>query len=312
MKITTPLLLDGGLSNVLEAQGCDLNHPLWTAKLLATDPKAILQAHLRYLEAGARCIITSSYQATIPGFMALGYDRTAAETLLLQTVTLAEQAVERFLAQHHPSYRPLIAASIGPYGAYLADGSEYRGDYAITLSALRDFHRERIQLLDHTPADLFACETIPSFLEARVLADLLAGATKPAWISFSCRDDRRLNDGTPIEEAVALFADHPRVFAVGVNCTAPRHISGLIRRIRSVAGGKQIVVYPNSGEAYHAATRTWHGTSDPRHFAEMTEEWLALGAGLIGGCCRIGPEHIRMAAEGLFRPKAADDRQDGE
>jgi homocysteine S-methyltransferase len=225
--------------------------------------------------------------------MALGHDRETAEKLLLRTVELAEQAREQFLAQNEVDFQPMIAASIGPYGAYLADGSEYRGDYKISEADLHTFHQERIQILDQTPADLFACETIPSFAEAKVLADILEDINKPAWISFSCRDERHINDGTPIREAAARFADHPRVFAVGVNCTAPKYISSLIQNLRPTIGDKKILVYPNSGESYHVASKTWLGTSDPEAFVRMAREWKALGADILGGCCRIGPAHIR-------------------
>jgi len=298
--MTYPLLIDGGLSNVLEAQGCDLHHPLWTARLLDDNPEAIVQAHLRYLDAGARCLITSSYQASIPGFVALGYDREAAEAMLLQTVVLAEQAIERFRDGVTAAPSPLIAASIGPYGAYLADGSEYRGDYDVPRERLLDFHRERMQILDRTRADLFACETIPSVMEAGVLADLLHYTQKPAWISFSCRDEQHLNDGTPIKEAASMLAMHSNIFAIGVNCTAPSHISGLIQAIKPVIGAKKIVVYPNSGETYHTESKTWMGIADPDAFLAMAKEWYALGADILGGCCRIGPRHIQSVQKTVF------------
>ena len=295
-----PSIIDGGLSNVLEAQGCDLNHPLWTARLLNEHPEAIVQAHLAYLEAGAQCIITSSYQASVPGYLNLGYDPAFAKKLLLRTVELAERAVGQYVASHDVPNRPLIAASIGPYGAYLADGSEYRGDYGVSRETLYDFHWERIQLLDRTDADLFACETIPSHLEAEVLGGILMKTEKSAWISFSCSDEGHLNDGTLIAEVAALFAGHPKVLAVGVNCTAPQYVSGLIRNIKPVIGDKKLIVYPNSGETYHAGSKTWKGISDPDAFVGMAKEWKELGADLIGGCCRIGPEHIRRLRECFF------------
>lgn len=293
MNITYPLLLDGGLSNELESQGHDLNHKLWSAKLLASNPEAIVLAHLVYLESGAQCIITSSYQATVAGFITLGYDEIAAKSLLLKSVQAAEEARTRFMTAHPNNVKPYIAASIGPYGAYLADGSEYRGDYTVSDKELKDFHRSRIDVLDNSNADFFACETIPSFREAAILSEILNTTKKQAWVSFSCKDDQHINDGTPIEKCAALFAHHPNVFAVGVNCTAPKYISGLIKAIKTKAGNKKIVVYPNSGEVYHAESKTWSGFSDPTVCELMTTEWLHLGADIIGGCCRMGPEHIK-------------------
>lgn len=293
MKIKYPLLIDGGLSNVLEAQGCDLNKPLWTAHLLEHQPESIIQAHYTYLKAGAKCITSASYQASIPGFINSGYAKEEAENLILKSIRLAETAIDFAKTEGLWQERPLLVASIGPYGAYLADGSEYRGDYGISDETLRHFHESRIQLLDQSAADLLACETIPSWQEAQVLAEILTPIQKPAWISFSCQDDQYLNDGTAITKAAAHFKDHPKVFAIGVNCTHPKYISGLIKKLKSVVADKKIVIYPNSGEAYNAKTKTWMGISDPIAFAEMTKEWLALGADIIGGCCRIGPEHIK-------------------
>lgn len=305
MKIKYPLLLDGGLSNELENQGCNLNNKLWSAKILETNPEAIIQAHLSYLKSGAQCITTSSYQASIPGFMALGYTRSEAEKLILKSVQLAEDAIKRFSNFNLVRPKPLIAASIGPYGAYLSDGSEYRGNYGVSDAELRAFHLDRIGLLDRSNADFFACETIPSFQEAKVLSNILSETNKSAWISFSCKDEEHLNDGTPIKECTTYLADHPNVFAIGVNCTSPKYISGLIKVIKSASGSKKIVVYPNSGEAYNAKSKTWLGISEPQLFVEMAKEWIKLGADIIGGCCRIGPDHIRLMHENLNSMKVS-------
>lgn len=292
MTINYPLLLDGGLSNELERQGCDLNQKLWSAKLIDTDPEAIILAHLAYLNSGAGCIITSSYQATFPGFMSIGYEKDVAQALIRRTVLLAEEARGRYLSLNPLASKPLIAASIGPYGAYLADGSEYKGDYTITDQELKDFHLPRIKLLDDSNAEILACETIPSFKEAMVLSEILEQVKKPAWISFSCKDGKHISDGTAIKECAAYFVDHPTVFAIGVNCTSPQFISELIQSVKSGAGNKRIVVYPNTGSVYHAENKTWSGLSDPSSCKIMVKEWITLGADIIGGCCGIGPEQI--------------------
>ena len=187
----------------------------------------------------------------------------------------------------------MIAASIGPYGAYLADGSEYRGDYVVSDQELADFHQPRINLLDHSTADLLACETIPGFQEAKVLSAILENVKKPAWISFSCKDGQHISDGTPIEQCAAYFADHPTVFAIGVNCTPPKYVSALIRSIKTRSGNKKVVVYPNSGAVYDAESKTWSGLSDLSSCETMVKEWMGLGADIIGGCCGIGPKQIK-------------------
>lgn len=297
MKINYPILLDGGLSNQLEKQGLDLNHNLWSAILLETNPEAIIQAHLAYLKAGAQCIITSSYQASVDGFMSEGYDMEKAHRLIKSAVLLAEEAIKRHISTESPVQKPLIAASIGPYGGFLADGSEYTGDYGVSDETLRKFHKPQISLLDDTKADFFACETLPSFQETKVLATLLKTTKKPAWVSFSCRDGQHLNDGTHIGKCATLLASHPTVFAIGVNCTPPKYISGLIKTIKEEGWAKKIVMYPNSGEVYHAKSKAWRGVSDPQIFVEMAKEWIDLGADIIGGCCRIGPEHIKNMNE---------------
>lgn len=293
MNLNYPLLIDGGLSNVLEAMGHDLNHKLWSAKLLDEHPEAIIEAHIAYLKAGAKCISSASYQASLQGFAEQGMSQSKSEKLILKSVELAEVAVQKYLKTSKSKVKPLIAASIGPYGAYLADGSEYRGNYGISDEELYTFHHSRIKLLDSSNADFFACETIPSFQEAKVLGEILKSTQKKAWISFSCKDEKHLNDGTLLAKCISHFNDHPNIFALGVNCTAPKYLSEIIKLIKA-STTKRVVIYPNSGEIYQASTKTWKGISDPIEYATICKEWISLGADIIGGCCRIGPEHIKL------------------
>ena len=295
-----PIVLDGGLATELEARGAKLHPSLWSAAHLHSDPEAIVRAHLAYLEAGADCIISASYQATRKGLMSLGLSPDQADELIRRSVSLAEEARQRFLAANPRSRRRiLIAASVGPYGAARQDGSEYVGAYGVPKTALREFHEQRLAILDAAGADVLACETIPDFDEAAVLAELLLSVRTPAWVSFSCRDDRHISDGTPIRECAALFRDHPRVLALGVNCTAPQFITSLIGELKNAVPEKAIVVYPNSGERYDAETNTWHGTSTPVECGDAARGWQASGASIIGGCCRMGPDHIRRIRERL-------------
>lgn len=289
----TPVLLDGGLATELEAQGHDIGTTLWSAELLRSNPQAIVRAHRAYLEAGAECIISASYQASRQGFRSLGLTAKEADQLIASAVALAIEARDAFLAEHPDvTWLPLVAASIGPYGAALHDGSEYRGRYGVSKAELRAFHESRLCLLDACGADVLACETIPDREEAAVLCELLASATTPAWISFSCRDERCISDGTPVADIAAEFRAHPAVLAIGVNCTPPQFVASLIQAIRSAAPDKAIVAYPNSGERYDAVNNRWLGTVSPLDCAAAAREWLAAGATLIGGCCRMGPAHI--------------------
>ncbi|SDG84693.1 homocysteine S-methyltransferase [Sinosporangium album] len=283
------LVLDGGLASRLEALGGDLGDDLWSARLLADDPGAIRRAHRDYFAAGADVATTASYQATIPGLMRRGCSHREAEDLITLSVTLAMQARD----EHGGG---LVAASVGPYGAFLTGGVEYTGDYDLDEDALADWHRDRWHLLAASGADLLACETIPSYGEARALARLLDETPDARiWVSFSCRDESRISDGTPLREAAAVFSGHPRVVAVGVNCTPPRYIPSLIRCIDNCP----VVVYPNSGETFDPAARRWLGTAEPSAFAQAAAEWRAAGASLIGGCCRTTPEHISRVRAAL-------------
>jgi homocysteine S-methyltransferase len=295
------LVLDGGLATQLEAQGCDLSDRLWSARLLVEDPEAIVAAHLAYFRAGARVATTASYQATFGGFAARGIGHDEAAGLLRRSVSLASIARDRFRAERAATGAPdpgplLIAASVGPYGAMLADGSEFRGRYGLTVDALADFHRERLAILAATGADLLAIETIPEREEAVAIARLLdetPGAR--AWVSFSCADAGHLRSGAPIEEAVGAVADSPAVVAVGVNCTGPEHVEALVRRVRAVTQ-KPVVVYPNSGEGWDAAARRWTGAQAGRVDGAAARRWHAAGANLIGGCCRVLPDQIALIA----------------
>jgi len=293
-------VIDGGLATEIEAAGLRLDDHLWSARLLADDPEAIVAAHLAYFRAGARVAITASYQATYEGFAARGVGRDQATVLLGRSVELAASARKRFRAERVPAdLGPLlVAASIGPYGAFLADGSEYRGRYGLDRAALRDFHRDRLRALWAAGPDLLACETIPDFVEARALADLVEEAGAAAWLSLSCADGGHLRDGTPVEDAAGIADATPGLVAVGVNCTAPQHVEELVRRIAGVTA-KPIVVYPNSGEGWDAASGTWLPASGPDVDVAGARAWVAAGARLVGGCCRVGPGRIAELAGAL-------------
>ncbi|MEV4182943.1 homocysteine S-methyltransferase [Streptosporangium canum] len=283
------VILDGGLATHLEALGADLRDELWSAKLLLENPSVIRQAHLDYFAAGAEVATTASYQASIPAFVRRGLSAREAEELIVLSVRLAAEARDT----HGTG---TVAASVGPYGAYLANGAEYTGDYDLDEDRLADWHRDRWHILAGSGADLLACETIPSYAEARALGRLLAETPGTrAWVSFSCRDGEHISDGTPLKDAAALFAGDPQVIAVGVNCTAPRHIPSLIGRIE----GKPVMVYPNSGETWDAANRRWLGLADPAEFGAAAAGWHAAGSAFVGGCCRTTPEHIRQISEHL-------------
>jgi homocysteine S-methyltransferase len=290
------LVVDGGLATELEWRGYDLHDPLWSARLLLENPAAIRQVHTDYLWAGADCVIAASYQATLPGLMARGLSEQESADLLRLAVKLASEARDVFWAahDHRGRLRPLAAASIGPYGAYLANGAEYTGNYDLDTAGLVAWHRPRWHILANSGADLLACETCPSRSELEAYCELLSETPQtPAWVSFTARDGRAISDGTPIADCAARLHDIPNVVAVGVNCTPPRLMPELITAIQS-ATDKPIIVYPNSGERYDPVQKVWQGESDPSTYGTMCREWRKLGAVLIGGCCRTRPSHIRQ------------------
>ncbi|WP_420633697.1 homocysteine S-methyltransferase [Candidatus Palauibacter sp.] len=296
------LVLDGGLATELEALGCDLNDPLWSARALLGDREEVRTAHRRFLEAGADCIATATYQATFEGFGACGLDARETARLLRDAVEVAVSARDDFwadLSMPAGRLRPAVAASVGPYGAFLADGSEYRGDYGLSAAELYDFHSPRWEVLAETEADLLACETTPSLEETQAYCRLAAVSHRPIWISFQCRDGAHLADGTPLETAVSLCDEEPHVVAVGVNCIDPGFVSSLITAARG-STPKPILVYPNSGEAWDAAAKRWTGPASPRDWARSAMEWRSEGADGVGGCCRVGPAEIAAIRQGAL------------
>ncbi|KAM7254174.1 hypothetical protein ACFE04_031856 [Oxalis oulophora] len=319
-------IIDGGFATELERYGADLNDPLWSAKCLLTSPHLVRQVHLDYLEAGADIILTASYQATIQGFEAKGYSIEESEAFLRKSVEIACEARDVYyetcrqnasgstedgkIIQNRPI---LVAASVGSYGAYLADGSEYSGIYgdAITLDALKDFHRRRVQVLAESGPDLIAFETIPNKLEAQAYAELMEeeDIKIPAWFAFNSKDGINVVSGDSMVECASIAESCEKVVAVGINCTPPRFIHGLVLAIKKVTN-KPILIYPNSGETYDPNRKEWvqRTGASCEDFISYVSKWCDDGASLVGGCCRTTPNTIRAIHRTLF-DKSAFSRQ---
>lgn len=288
-----PTIIDGGLATALEARGHDLSDRLWSARVLLTEPAAIEAVHLAYFAAGATVATTASYQATVPGFAAVGLDRAAALEAIGRSVDLARRARERYAETVGVQMEALlVAGSVGPYGAMLADGSEYRGDYDPGEARLREVHAPRMDILMEAGADILALETIPTMREAEVLVRLVEERGARAWLSYQCRDGRSTAAGEPIEAAMAVTEGVAGIIAVGVNCTAPRHMPALLAAAQAVTD-LPLIAYPNGGDAWDATARRWvpadaDGAFDPT----VAADWTHLGAAWIGGCCGTGPAQI--------------------
>ena len=296
---------DGAMATELEAMGCDLNDELWSAKVLREAPEFIKKVHMSYYEAGADVGCSASYQATVPGLIKKGCSIEEAEALIKLSVRLARSAADEWWNERPRKDRvyPLVAASVGSYGAYLADGSEYRGCYSVSRDELKQFHARRMELLRDAGADFFAIETIPSIEEGGILAELSDELGLECWICFSCRSGSENCEGTPIGECAKVVMAHESVKAVGVNCTPPQYVESLIREIKSVCA-LPVCVYPNSGEEYDPVTKSWHGATGGATYVDYAKTWLNAGASIIGGCCRTTPRDIRAVYE-LIEAKRA-------
>ncbi|WP_433160470.1 homocysteine S-methyltransferase [Kribbella sp. CA-247076] len=279
-----PVILDGGMSNALEDRGHDLSDALWSARLLRDAPAEIAAVHRAYYEAGAMVATTAGYQASVVGFERAGVPRAEAERLIGDSVRIARDVRDEFPGR-------LVAASVGPYGAMLADGSEYRGRYGVSASVLRDFHGPRLELLIDAGPDLLAIETVPDLDEALVLVDLLRELDYPAWFSYSIAGSET-RAGQPLADAFAAAAVD-RVVAVGINCCAPEDVLPAVETAVAVTG-KPAIAYPNSGEAWDATGRRWTGPT--AHTTSLASAWFAAGATYLGGCCRVGPADIHSLA----------------
>jgi len=283
-----PIVLDGGLGTLLESHGHDLSDPLWSARLLVDDPDAIRAAHAEYFAAGAQVAITASYQVGFSSLARRGFSAADTEGMLRASVRLAASALSAVVSDGVPRW---IAASIGPYGATLGDGSEYRGASGLTRDELRRWHEPRFAVLADAGTDLLAIETIPSLDEAAALVDLARGSGRPAWLSFTI-EDGRLRSGQPMADGFALANTADEVVAVGINCSHPDEVPGAIAAARSVTD-RPVVVYPNSGERWDADARVWRGIR-----GLPGDDWAA-GASLVGGCCRVGPADIARVRAGM-------------
>lgn len=299
MKQKELFIMDGAMATELERKGLDLNDSLWSAKVLAEQPEAIRDVHYDYFVNGADCSTSASYQATVAGYEAKGYSKEEAKKLIARSMEMLLEAREAWWEKEGKDFGrcyPLAAASIGPYGAYLADGSEYTGNYHCTEEEYRDFHFERMKILKEAGADIFAVETMPRLDEAVACAKMLEELECDYWISFSFSTPDRINDGTTLETVVEKLKSYPHLKFIGVNCTAPMFVEQIIRTFKTLTD-IPICAYPNRGEEYDPVTKTWRGPNDGKTYLDWAKEWYRAGASAIGGCCRTKPEDIRQIYE---------------
>lgn len=297
-ELTKPLLIDGAMSTALEQLGADTNNSLWTASVLANQPALVKKVHQEYFKAGARLAITDTYQANVPAFIRNGYSKQEAHSLIQRAVALAKETRDEY--QQETGIYNYVAGALGPYGAYLANGSEYTGDYHLSTIEYQQFHRPRLTDILTVGVDVIAIETQPRLDE--VLAELnLVKELAPdtlCYVSFSLKDSTCLPDGTPLAVAARTVAKYPNVFAVGVNCIPLEEVTAAIETIHQ-ATDKPVIAYPNSSATYDPTTKTWSYPHGRRDLVDYLPQWLAAGLTIVGGCCTTTPQDIAALHEYL-------------
>lgn len=313
--LDSPVILDGALATYLETLGADISGALWSADILLQNPSLIKQTHLDYYRAGAQVAITASYQASLAGLSKhLHLSDEQGKDVVRKSVQLAQEARYEWVEESTAGLsavetaqarnRLFVAGSVGPYGAFLSDGSEYRGDYHLSKEDMKAFHRGRVQALVDADVDVLACETIPSYDEAQALLELLCEefGDVEAWFTFTLRDAEHIADGTSLVQIAALFDGASNVVALGFNCTPDDVGLAALQKLRPLQEGRgwKMIVYPNSGEQWNAAAREWEGQrTEGGQLAAKTRQWADAGAVLVGGCCRTTPEDIGVMRDVL-------------
>ncbi|MEI8391928.1 MAG: homocysteine S-methyltransferase [Actinomycetes bacterium] len=283
------VVIDGGLSTALELLGADVSGSLWTAWTVVDNPALLERAHRSFVEAGSQIIATASYQCGHSQFESCGLTPAQSRQALLNTTLIARRAVA--------GTNTLVAASIGPFGACLADGSEYTGRYDVEWSDVEDYHRHKLNILVDSGADLIAVETIPLADEARLIAEILQECgSPPAWFSFGFADGAVTYGGDTVAQAVTSVVDYDNLVGVGINCTHPNYVEGLLRAMGQLAPTTAFVVYPNHGREWDAVGRCWIGSGELIPSTAELTRWVQLGAKFIGGCCGVGPDEIAELA----------------
>lgn len=284
-----PQVLDGGMGTSLSEMGLDLRGQLWSAKILIENPDAIRLVHLQHAEAGADILTTASYQASLKGFIDAGYGMSDYRRAIEVSALLARNVAEEVGRKEGREIR--VAASVGPYGATLADGSEYHGNYGVSKEFLIEFHGARLHdLLLHQP-DYLAFETVPSIDELEAINQLLASdfPNVQAWVSCSARSSNEISDGTSFADAIEVLAAS-NIVARGINCTPPEFISPLL----DTAEGP-FIVYPNAG-TWDAINRTWLDVEESSFSHQKLQDWITKDVQILGGCCGLGTDYVKTVS----------------
>lgn len=295
-----PVVLDGAMSTPLEKLGADTNNDLWTAKALIDNEELVYEVHKMYFEAGADLIITDTYQANVQAFEKVGYSEKEARNLIKKAVKIAQKARDDY--ENRTGKHNYIAGTIGPYGAYLANGSEYRGDYELSVEEYQQFHLPRIEELVNAVVDILAIETQPKLDEVLAILELLKEKypQQKVYVSYTLSDDDTISDGTPLPRAIHALEDYSQVIAVGINCVKLELVEPALKNMKEITD-KHLIVYPNSSAVYDPKSKTWSQPKTSATFEELIPNWYEAGARIIGGCCTTGPKEIKAVADFIKR-----------
>lgn len=296
------VVLDGAMSTPLEKLGADTNNDLWTAKALIDNEELVYEVHKMYFEAGADLIITDTYQANVQAFEKVGYSEKEARNLIKKAVKIAQKARDDY--ENRTGKHNYIAGTIGPYGAYLANGSEYRGDYELSVKEYQQFHLPRIEELVNAGVDILAIETQPKLDEVLAILELLKEKypQQKVYVSYTLSDDDTISDGTPLPRAIHALEDYSQVIAVGINCVKLELVEPALKNMKEITD-KHLIVYPNSSAVYDPKSKTWSQPKTSATFEELIPNWYEAGARIIGGCCTTGPKEIKAVADFIKRNK---------
>ena len=296
------VVLDGAMSTPLERLGADTNNDLWTAKALIDNEELVYEVHKMYFEAGADLIITDTYQANVQAFEKVGYSEKEARNLIKKAVKIAQKARDDY--ENKTGKHNYIAGTIGPYGAYLANGSEYRGDYELSAEEYQQFHLPRIEELVTTGVDILAIETQPKLDEVLAILELLKEKypQQKVYVSYTLSYDDTISDGTPLPRAIHALEDYSQVIAVGINCVKLELVEPALKNMKEITD-KHLIVYPNSSAVYDPKSKTWSQPKTSATFGELIPNWYEAGARIIGGCCTTGPKEIKAVADFIKRNK---------
>lgn len=333
------ILIDGGLGTELEQRKVNINSLLWSSVALVEAADDVTKLHYDYYHSGANVGITCSYQCSEDSLKASDKEKYSSKESRLQVYKESVEVCKRAKIMRMADAKaiellvsPEIAGSIGPFGSFLNDGSEFTGGYERSEDEYQAFHEEKLDFFMNgtEEVDYLQLETMPNFEEIKALLMLIKrknserketqGKSEKRFIlSLSIRNEEQLADGTPLKAVVKYLHDvgylskDPKttpLMAVGANCLKLKYSVKFVENLTNYMNELQIYgfpisIYPNSGEIYDGIKKNWiFDQSNEKYYTTnvngekvcdwkiLLDAWIASGAKIIGGCCRVGVRDI--------------------